>query len=91
MRKRIVSIKVHDDYGFLDEVCHLFAINKLERADFNPVELHELVKIFVPIVLRQWDASLGMDYQNKEHPEYYQRDLENLELHRSAVFDIEVE
>lgn len=89
MQKRIVAIKVHDDYGFLDEVCHLFAINKLERADFEPVELHELVKIFIPIVLRQWEESLEWDYKNC--PKKYERDLEDLELHRSPVFDIEVE
>lgn len=89
MQKRIVSIKVHDDYGFLDEVCHLFSINKLERADFEPVELHELVKVFVPIVLRQWEESLNWDYKNS--PKRYERDLEDLELHRSPVFDIEVE
>lgn len=89
MQKRIVAIRVHDDYGFLDEVCGLFNTNKLERADFDSVELHELTKIFVPVVLRQWEETLEWDYKN--YPKKYKRDLEDLELHRSPVFDIEVE
>lgn len=89
MQKRIVALRVHDDYGFLDEVCSLFAMNKLERADFEPVELHELVKVFIPVVMRQWNNGLSWDYDNS--PKLYERDLENLKLHRNPVFDIVVE
>lgn len=89
MMKRVVQIIVHDDYGFLDEVCGLFAVNHLARADFKAVELHDIVKTFIPVVMRQWNIELET-YYSYNHEKY--EDVIDRLIHRhSSIYDVVIE
>lgn len=85
MCKQLVDIKVNDNYGFLDEICNLFAINQLTRADFTADELQKLVDVFVPLIIRNTNSNLKWNYKN-DH-EQYLKDIKKYETYKEPVCD----